>query len=260
MKRRLILAILTFTGALAVSADNNVAKIQDRLRADGFYQGESTGNYDSATAAAVTRFQIRNGLAISGRLDEATAKALGGAPVTEAAEPKVMTGTWQRLRTGELKFVPAENSATPVVASATAAPAMRESQAASPANNARTETERLRDYIAAFVLAGIDPRVGSELEFFAPSVDYFGKAKVPREEIRRDLVRYDRAWPERRFWLDGEIEVTQAEGNALKVVFPLRYEIRNGNKRAAGKVWKSLTLFQGQNDVLEIVAVDEKKR
>ncbi len=268
MKRRLFaLATLIFCGVCAAWADENVAKIQERLRADGFYNGKGTGSYDSETAAAVTRFQIRNGLAITGKLDDATAKALGVAPAAGTAEPRVLPGTWRRLRNGDLQFVPKEEgkSARPAVASSPGSP----SPAISDANAAvipqandtssKPETERLRDYIAAFVLAGVDPHIGSELEFFASHVNYFGEANVSRDRIRRDLIRYDRAWPDRRFWLDGEIQVEQAAGNAIKVVFPLRYELRSGSKRAAGKVSKSLTLFRGRNNELEIIAVDERK-
>ena len=43
---------------------------------------------------------------------------------------------------------------------------------------------------------GTDPKIGSDLEFFAPQVDYFGEKKVNREKIRRDLLHYDRRWPE----------------------------------------------------------------
>ena len=61
--------------------------------------------------------------------------------------------------------------------------------------------------MGAFVLAGLDPEVGSEAEFFADRVDYFGERHVAREKIRRDLQRYNDRWPERRFWLAGELEV-----------------------------------------------------
>ncbi len=117
----------------------------------------------------------------------------------------------------------------------------------------------MRNYVAAFILAGLDPHIGSELEFFAPQVDYFGARNVSRERIERDLVRYDRQWPERRFWLDGDIQVKRRSGAAIEFVFPLRYELRNGSKRASGKVMKSLSLVAGGDNEMQIVAVDEHK-
>jgi hypothetical protein len=108
------------------------------------------------------------------------------------------------------------------------------------------------------VLAGLDPRVGAEAEFFADRVDYFGEHNVAREKIRRDLQRYDNRWPERRFWLAGELEVTPANGR-LKVSFPLRYELQSQSKRSSGQVWKTLVLEKTGTDDLQIVSVNERK-
>ena len=118
--------------------------------------------------------------------------------------------------------------------------------------------ERLRDYVGAFVLAGLDPEVGSETEFFAERVDYFGERGVAREKIRRDLQRYNERWPTRRFWLVGELEVTPINGQ-LKVTFPLRYELRSPSRHSSGKVWKTLILEKAGVDDLQIVAVNERK-
>src|SRR4029434_5777200 len=43
----------------------------------GFYYGEVTGEKDTDTTAAIRRYQIRNGLQITGDLNEETLKALG---------------------------------------------------------------------------------------------------------------------------------------------------------------------------------------
>jgi peptidoglycan hydrolase-like protein with peptidoglycan-binding domain len=266
VKRRVFAAVFLFCAAGAIHADDNILKAQDRLAADGFFQGAPTGVYDSATAAAVTRFQIRNGLAISGKLDAPTAKALGVSPSAAEAEPKVLSGSWKRLRNGEYQFTPKatpDPSTAPAAASGTASPLRAATPATSPAMTAQAsvnpDSDRLRDYIAAFVLAGLDPHVGSELEFFASHVDYFGASNVSRNQIQQDLVRYDRQWPERRFWLDGEIKVPLQSGNEVKVVFPLRYELRNGQRRASGKVLKTLTLMKLGANQLEIIAVNEQK-
>jgi hypothetical protein len=112
--------------------------------------------------------------------------------------------------------------------------------------------------VAAFILAGLDPHVGSEAEFFADRVNYFGEQNVTREKIRRDLQRYDNRWPQRAFWLAGELEVTPMK-DKLKVSFPLRYELQNGPKHSAGRVLKTLVLEKTGADDLQIVSVDERK-
>jgi hypothetical protein len=120
------------------------------------------------------------------------------------------------------------------------------------------DRERLRDYVAAFVLAGLDPQVGAEAEFFADRVDYFGEHHVTREKIRRDLQRYDKRWPERGFWLAGDLAVRPVK-DKLEVSFPLRYELRSGSRRSSGQVWKTLILERTGADDLQIVSVNERK-
>ena len=116
----------------------------------------------------------------------------------------------------------------------------------------------MRDYVGAFVLAGLYQQVGAELEFFADRVKYYGERNVSRAKIRRDLVRYDQRWPERRFWLAGDLAVRRAPGGLLRVTFPLRYELRNGKKSASGTVRKTITLRRTGDGNLEIVGVEEE--
>jgi len=268
------------------AANTDVRAVQTKLRQDGFYFGDPTGVYDNETAAAVTRYQIRNGLPISGRLDAETARSLGVEPSMKAVpESSTASGTWRRLRNGEMQFLPDANQEKSQAVKGSAAaspepgaspgrvahgsgktqvephgPPPRLAQGSSPAVNPEPRYERLRDYVGAFVLAGLDPRVGSELEFFADRVDYFGEQNVGREKIRRDLLRYDTRWPERRFWLAGNLKVRSLPDGWVKVTFPLRYELRNASKKASGEVLKTLTLRPTGNGDFEIVAVREERK
>ncbi|MGI8890552.1 MAG: peptidoglycan-binding domain-containing protein, partial [Chthoniobacterales bacterium] len=185
----LFLAI-AFCPVLA-SADENVSAVQTKLRQEGFYFGDVTGNYSDDTSAAITRYQIRRGLQITGELDEATAKALGVRPLPAAgpASTHSLSGTWRQLRSGEQQFVPAQP--TPNAApNASAIPSDKPTTTRQPkpattrlppvpppverrANEDPLGPDRLRDYVAAFILAGREPRVAAELEFFADRVDYF---------------------------------------------------------------------------------------
>ena len=73
------IAEFVIMGALAVSAqaDQLVESAQQALKDEGFYYGEVTGEKNTDTTAAIRRYQIRNGLQISGDLNEETLKALG---------------------------------------------------------------------------------------------------------------------------------------------------------------------------------------
>jgi peptidoglycan hydrolase-like protein with peptidoglycan-binding domain len=280
--KRSLLALTALALCFSARADENITKAQTRLQAEGFYRGNLTGTYDSETAAAVTRYQIRHGLAITGKLDAATSRELG--IFASEAPSKVLSGSWRRLRSGEMEFVQqpsAEGSPKPkdlartnsAVSSSASSPARSAPPRAEPALGAQNPpssssasisaedglSEAMRNYVAAFILAGLDPHIGSELEFFAPQVDYFGVRNVARAKIERDLIRYDRQWPERRFWLDGGISVRRRTTTAIEFDFPLRYELQNGSKHASGKVIKSLSLVAGGDNEMQIVAVNERK-
>ena len=271
MKRYLLCFLVVTLGALSpLRADETIRTVQTRLKAGGFYSGEINGRYDSETAAGVTRYQIRNGLQITGKLDQPTRYALG-VSTTEPKTPMPRFGedVWRSLRKSDQvkidKMIAEEAAAKKnkprqsPVASTNAPPAEAPPPAPTNTASARGRDERLHDYIAAFVLAGLDPQVGAETEFFADRVNYFGEAGVTREKIRRDLQRYNERWPERGFWLAGDLDVRQ-EKEGLNVSFPLRYELRNGSKHAAGKVWKTLVLKKTGADDFQIVAVNERKQ
>ena len=82
MKNRIALFTITIGLSLTASvrADDNVREVQTKLRDEGFYSGEVDGAYSTDLSAALTRYQIRNGLPISGQLDMETSEALGAKP------------------------------------------------------------------------------------------------------------------------------------------------------------------------------------
>ncbi|HEX8489505.1 MAG TPA: peptidoglycan-binding domain-containing protein [Chthoniobacterales bacterium] len=269
MKRFFLCFLFLSLGAAgSLRADENIRALQSRLKAGGFYFGEVNGRYDSDTAAALTRYQIRNGLQITGKLDGPTSHALGVA----AAQPKVPTpkfgeDVWRYLRKSDQASIQRllaeeakanKTSKAPPASTSPPPPAEGPPPAATTAPPATYDHDRLKDYVAAFVLAGLDPQVGAETEFFAERVDYFGERGVTKEKIRKDLERYNERWPKRGFSLAGELDVRPLE-EKLKVTFPLRYELRNGPKRATGKVLKTLVLEKAGADDLQIVAVNEQK-
>jgi hypothetical protein len=349
----------------SVCADENVRGVQEKLRDGGFYSGEIDGAYSADLSAALTRYQIRKGLPISGQLDVETSEALGAKPAVgpSAADTEQSSETWRRLRRGEHKksaearktsspgAEETENGtetqprSAPAVRPATARSAPETAESASgppptgseetgavsaPPGRARTSskitepasgpppagseetgpvsappatgrtssetteavsappptgrtssettepvsaapatvasssedgaisTEQLRDYVGAFVLAGLDPNIGSEAEFFADRVKYYDQGVMDREKIRNDLRDYAARWPERRFWFAGNITIEPQRRKRIRVTFPLRYELRNGATYSSGTINKTLVLERVGND-LQIVAVSEDK-
>ena len=70
-----ILVLLVSVGPLL--ADQAIQNVQQALKDQGFYYGEITGTKDADTTAAIRRYQIRNGLQITGDLNDETLKSLG---------------------------------------------------------------------------------------------------------------------------------------------------------------------------------------
>jgi peptidoglycan hydrolase-like protein with peptidoglycan-binding domain len=86
MKAALILlAAICFLGVPQARADAQIASVQQSLKDQGFYYGEITGTKDADTTAAIRRYQIRNGLQITGELNAQTLKALGMKVTTPSA-------------------------------------------------------------------------------------------------------------------------------------------------------------------------------
>ena len=77
MKR---ISLLAWTLSLALvgplRADDTIASAQQALKDQGFYYGEITGRKDADTIAAIRRYQIRNGLKITGELNTETQRSL----------------------------------------------------------------------------------------------------------------------------------------------------------------------------------------
>jgi peptidoglycan hydrolase-like protein with peptidoglycan-binding domain len=271
-----------------VRADDNVREVQTKLSDEGFYFGEIDGAYSSDFSAALSRYQIRQGLPITGQLDVETSKALGAKPAVGPSTAATEEGSeaWRRLRKRERRTPqsarrsqtaatearktssPTDNETptgtetpqqtTPVEARSSAESTQPAS--APPATGSVDEfsTDRLRDYVAAFVLAGLDKNVGAETEFFANRVEYYDQGVMDREKIREDLKRYDEQWPERHFWVAGKINIEVQSENRARVTFPLGFKLRNGHRTVTGKTHKTLVL-EAAGDDLQIVAVNEHK-
>ena len=71
---------LLLASALLISfaaANEQLSDVQSALKGQGFYYGEADGKENAETGAAIRRYQIRNGLAVTGKLNAETLGALG---------------------------------------------------------------------------------------------------------------------------------------------------------------------------------------
>src|ERR1700692_1819025 len=90
MKIKTVLFVLLGTIAL-VRADQTIESAQQMLKDQGFYYGAVTGEKNSDTAAAIRRYQIRNGLPVTGELDEATLRSLRNSTATSPQPAATIT-------------------------------------------------------------------------------------------------------------------------------------------------------------------------
>src|SRR3954470_16775080 len=91
MNRKIFVTALIFLAAWSVAwADSTTESAQQKLKDGGFYYGDINGKQDADTTAAIRRYQIRNGLEITGELNEETLKSIrsnGGSTAQAAPAP-----------------------------------------------------------------------------------------------------------------------------------------------------------------------------
>src|SRR5450755_3766630 len=88
MKRRCFAFLaLLLAGGGALRADQTTAAVQQTLKDQGFYYGDVNGEKTADTTAAIRRYQIRNGLQITGEIDAETLRSLGVGSGRASAPP-----------------------------------------------------------------------------------------------------------------------------------------------------------------------------
>ncbi len=87
MKKLALFSLALLLAGSAAFADDQVRNVQTELKNLGFYYGDVNGQANPETTAAVRRYQIRNGLEVTGTLNPETLGALGMGPGKKAPAP-----------------------------------------------------------------------------------------------------------------------------------------------------------------------------
>ena len=249
MKTFSLLTLLMLCLFEGVNADPKIAAVQQALKSHVLYLGEVTGEIDNATAAAITRFQARRGLEVTGELNEETLQALGldrapPAPATTSESSATRPEPWRELRQQDKEFLKELNSTQPTQTDGQALQA--------------DLLEQIRDFIAGFVVVGIDENVEAELQFYALKANYYDSGVVTRDFIGRDIRRYNQKWPTRRYWLVGDIRVlNDPQADPLEVQYRIKYAVKNQEQERTGTAVKTVKL-QKTSSGFEITSVREK--
>jgi peptidoglycan hydrolase-like protein with peptidoglycan-binding domain len=79
--------VVLLAGVGSLRADQITSAVQKALKDQGFYYGEVNGQKTADTTAAIRRYQIRNGLQITGEVDAETLRSLGVGPGAVRSAP-----------------------------------------------------------------------------------------------------------------------------------------------------------------------------
>ena len=91
MKKFALLPLALLCAVGTALADDQLRNVQTELKSLGFFYGEVSGQPSSETTSAIRRYQIRNGLDVTGSLNAETLAALGMGP---KAAPKGAAEIW----------------------------------------------------------------------------------------------------------------------------------------------------------------------
>ena len=76
MKRAIAHLLFAMCVVGFVRADQTIQSVQQTLKDQGFYYGNITGDKSAETTAAIRRYQIRNGLQVTGQISPETLRSL----------------------------------------------------------------------------------------------------------------------------------------------------------------------------------------
>jgi peptidoglycan hydrolase-like protein with peptidoglycan-binding domain len=86
--KRLLLCFVFISCAISFAhADDTIRSLQQTLKNQGFYYGAVTGDKSAETTSAIRRYQIRNGLNVTGELNEETLRSLKPSSTSIATAP-----------------------------------------------------------------------------------------------------------------------------------------------------------------------------
>ena len=97
MKRSLLCFVVTLCAVSLVRADQAIRSLQQTLKDQGFYYGAVTGDKNAETTAAIRRYQIRNGLPVTGEINEETLRSINPSSnsVASASQPASKPAAFQ---------------------------------------------------------------------------------------------------------------------------------------------------------------------
>jgi peptidoglycan hydrolase-like protein with peptidoglycan-binding domain len=285
-KRSILCLVLLFT-SVSVFADDRVRSTQEELRRRNVYFGDVDGRSSRELEQALKRYQVRKGLAATGREDRETLRSLG-IVTREQGEPVPKDLEWpeEPVLKSDVKLdvvAAAEEisttsgvSFTSLVPNRAAAGASRrttgrrQSQATNAGRPSAQATSfsigqngalqrELSTYIRDYLKAVGRNRLEDELHYYADRVDYLGNGTVDRRIIEQSLRNYYQRWPKRSYAQVGEIAYrANRHRGEIVATFRTQFALGNGKAGAKGQTETQITINAATADP-RIVAIREHR-
>jgi len=112
----------------------------------------------------------------------------------------------------------------------------------------------VRDYLAAAEKA--DP--SEELGFYAERVDYFDHGLVSLQFVEKDIGRYYKRWPDRKFTLLAMEAARHRTPSEVTVKFRIRFELKSPREAATGESENTFRVGHGAGGV-KLVSLRERR-
>ena len=152
MKSLPFVVVLLGAVSFAAIADDQLRNAQTELKTQGFYYGEINGETSSETTAAIRRYQIRNGLEVTGTLTKETLDSLKlGAPPESpatATQPPINLRRDETVEDSDKNFLRREEAKKRTSPPATVVPAPPADEP--PATSARRSDVPSSDFAEIF--------------------------------------------------------------------------------------------------------------
>jgi hypothetical protein len=119
------------------------------------------------------------------------------------------------------------------------------------------ETERkVRDFLDRFVDAGKTP--GEQAALFTPRAEYYEHGYVDRSDIERDVERYAKQWPQRRYEvMSVDIITADTESDRIFVSYTVDFEVARGGRSERGKASYG-AIITGIDSTPQVESIKEK--
>lgn len=247
------LTLVLFTSLLvggSAWADDQVRQIQEALRKRNLYFGEVDGRKTEETLGALRRYQQRQGLPPTGELNPPTLASLGIAPLPPGAvewpegpvlksdAPRELPApVQQRLEAQAAAATPVPVSEPPLPLELPPAPIASKPSA--------EETAPLVAFVRDYLTACASNHLADEMGFYAAKVSYFDHGTVNDEFIARDVQRYYKRWPNRRYELL-DCKVSRDRNGNWETTFRIAFHYTDTKGKAANG--KSVNIFKVRDD------------